>query len=250
MAGKSSIVEENRIVNCGSGIRISGKGHTVANNCIARCQEEAIVVLSNISPEAAQAANIIIEQNTCVDWGGHLPRRKNLSGVLIGRGASCIVRKNLFHGPGKPYDLQDAGQRQCKKKPSNGRAGSCLIADNISSGGCEAMDGSACNEVKFASVHHDNYDNASGYGAEGWLLKPDLFGPEEQPCDDEAENAPIDDLPQPAPEVDEEALDDEAPEELEEGEAVFRSFFMSQEDFVASSREEDEDATCAGNEEI
>jgi len=249
VAGRSSIIEENRIVNCGSGIRVSGKGHTVANNCIARCHEEAIIVLSGILPEAAPAANIIIEQNTCVDWGGHPARHKNRSGVLIGRGASCIVRKNLFHGQGKPYDLQDAGQLQCKKRPSTGRAGSCLIADNISSGGCEAMDGSACNEVEFASVYRDNYDNASGYGAEGWLLKPDLSGPQEQPRDDKTETGPIDDFSRPAPEMDEEAVDDKAPEELEEGEAVFRSFFMSREDFVSFSGDGDEDAMCAENEE-
>jgi|GEM_PF-682606 hypothetical protein len=240
VAGKSSIVEENRIVNCGSGIRIAGKGHTVANNCIVRCQKEAISVLSDVSPEAALASNIIIEQNTCINWGGGSKTQKKQSGVLIGHGTSCIVRKNLFHGPGKPYSVLETGTRKSRKRPSKCEVASCLIDDNISSGGCETLDGSVYNEVAFAQTALDNYDNASGYGAQGWLLKPDTTGPQEQSNGDDAEIEAPDDLSPAGPEEDELPLDEEAPEELEEGEAVFRSFFMHDEDFVASSREGDE----------
>jgi hypothetical protein len=45
------------------------------------------------------------------------------------------------------------------------------------------------------------------------------------------------------------SLDDEAPDDLEEGEAIFRSFFMSDGDNAAFSRESDEDALCDESEE-
>ena len=249
VAGKSSIVEENRIVFCGRGIRVAGKGHTVANNCIARCQQEAITVLSKSSPDAAPASNIIIEQNTCVNWGGKSHAMEKQGGVVIGAGTSCVVRKNLFHGQGKPYTVLDAGQRKRGKKSLIGGAACCLIADNITSGGCEEMDGCARNEVAFASISHDNYDNDSGYGASGWWLKHGPIDIKEQPGDEDADAAQVDDVLPATTEEDEPPFDDEAPEDLEEGEAVFRSFFMSQEDYAGSTREGEEDGLYEENEE-
>lgn len=250
VAGRSSIIEENRIINCGSGIRIAGKGHTVANNCIVRCQEAAISVLSDVSPYAAPASNIIVEENTCVAWDcGPLPE-KNRTGVLIGRGTSCIVRRNLFHGPGKPYALHDMGRPGGGKRSSSSEIENCLIADNISSGGCESLEGSTGNEVVFKSAELDNYENTSGYGAQGRLLTPDPFGPDERRDDEDAENAPPDDVSLAEPEEGDPSLDDdEFPEDLEEGEAVFRSFFMSDQDLITSSRDGDEDALYAESEE-
>ena len=248
VAGKSSIVEENRIIRCGSGIRVTGKGHTVANNCIASCQKEAINILLKSSQDAAPALNIIIEQNTCVNWGGGSHPRDKQGGVVIGPGASCILRKNLFHGPGKPYSVPDTGQRKRGKKSLIGGAVGCLIADNISSGGCEALDGCARNEISFESVSHDNYDNASGYGASGWWLKHGPIDIKELPGEDDAEPVHVDDVSSAAEEGGP-SLDDEAPDDLEEGEAIFRSFFMSDGDNAAFSREADEDALCDESEE-
>jgi hypothetical protein len=249
VAGKSSIVEENRIVFCGSGIRVAGKGHTVANNCIASCQKEAINILSKTSREAAPTLNIIIEQNTCVNWGGGSHPREKQGGVVIGPGASCILRKNLFHSPGKPYSILDSGRQKSGKKPSIDKSASCLIADNISSGGCEALDGCVRNEISFESVPHDNYDNASGYGASGWWLKHGPFDIKELPGEDDGESVRVDDVSSAATDEDEPSFDDEATEDLEEGEAIFRSFFMSDGDNAAFSREADEDALCDESEE-
>jgi hypothetical protein len=249
VAGKSSIVEENRIIKCGSGIRVAGKGHTVANNCIARCQKEAMSVLSDMPPGASPASNILIERNTCVNWGGGSDLREKQSGILIGPGASCVVRKNLFHGPGKPYGISDEGPHKSGNRPSIGGAPSRLIADNISSGECEIADGCAGIEVSFASASHDNYENASGFGAQGWWLKHGPIDIKEHPAEDEAVAGPLDDISTEAPEENEPSLDDEAPEDMEEGEAIFRSFFMSEGDFVSSSGEEDEHGLYGESEE-
>jgi hypothetical protein len=205
--------------------------------------------LSQSSQDAAPTSNIIIERNTCVNWGVSSPSLEKQDGVVIGPGASCILRKNLFHGPGKPYSVLDAGQRKRGKKSLIGGAAGCLIADNISSWGCEALDGCARNEISFESVSHDNYENASGYGASGWWLKHGPLDVKEQPGEDDADAVPPDDAVPAGLEEEDMSLDDEAPEDLEEGDAIFRSFFMSQDDLVSSSREDYEDGLYEESEE-
>ncbi len=176
-AGTGSILEDNRILDCAWGIRVAGKGHSIANNCIIRCGEDAVDVMSAPSPEIAGATNIIIEQNTFVGWGEF--RKKNGCCIRINPDATCVVRKNLFYGKGTPFCLDDSGKASPGQpgapSPSGGK--NFLITDNKSSGDCERADGCTPAEVAFKSIAFDNYTNDSGYGAHGWMLSPEAYDP-------------------------------------------------------------------------
>jgi hypothetical protein len=111
------------------------------------------------------------------------------------------------------------------------------------------LDGCVRNEISFESVPHDNYDNTSGYGASGWWLKHEPLDIKELPGEDDGESVRVDDVSSAATDEDEPSFGDEVTEDLEEGEAIFRSFFMSDGDNAAFSREADEDALCDESEE-
>ena len=54
-AGKGSMVDSNRIVDCGHGIMVNGVGHTVTGNCIVHCRSEAIGICGATTlPERAR----------------------------------------------------------------------------------------------------------------------------------------------------------------------------------------------------
>ena len=229
MAGKSSIVEENRIIDCGSGVRVAGKGHTVTGNCVVRCKSSALSVVKNLSPDAGTTANILIEHNTCINWGEGAAEMENENGgVLIEPETSCIVRRNLFHGMGKPVIISKGAKSKSKKIDGN----QYLISDNICSGECKAGSGIESAEIVFTALTQDDFDNASGYGAHGRVCKPGVLAP------DDGLEEPFFSLDAPLQETEENEdliSSDEIPEdseegEYEEGEAVFRSFFMHDEE--------------------
>jgi hypothetical protein len=176
-AGTGSIIEDNRIVDCGDGIRVAGRGHSISNNCIIRCREASLSVLSSTSPETASASNIIIERNTIVGWENAVEKRK--CGVRIEPTTTCVVRQNLFHDTGKPYDTMRSEKTDghgIASKPSSAHK-HVLITDNIASGLCAPLDGWAPVNVMFRSAAFDNYMNDSGYGADGWMLSPEAYDP-------------------------------------------------------------------------
>ena len=228
IAGKYSAVEDNRIIDCGKGIRVSGTGHTIANNCIIRCDEEAIRVASQSLLQNVPGSNVIIEQNTCIGWGKGSDTTER-GGIFIEPGTTCIIRNNMFHGRGLPLEFPGnvTGPFQYAEKH--------IFSGNLSSGGCRPINGSIAAEVGFSSADLDNYTNDSGYGACGWMLCPDPYDPDSGSVADIPSYAP------PPPAADENPVEQE---DNEDGaEVVMRSLFMGNEqrDLFASMQDEETD---------
>lgn len=186
-AGDGSIVENNRILDCGKGIRISGAGHTVSNNCIVRCTQEAVRACASVKTPSLSASNLLIENNTCVNCGTHSTNNvlaQFISGIAIEQGATCIIQHNLFSGTGKPYGIithETHSDNLTKKKKDT----HCVVHDNLACGECEIMEGVVRSETVFEFSKNDNYQNDSGYGAKGWMLTPEAFDPNMDLTDDE-----------------------------------------------------------------
>jgi hypothetical protein len=172
VAGQGTVVDDNRILDSGVGIRIAGKGHTVSNNCIVRCRNEAIRVMEPLS-NGATTENVFIEQNTLVNWF-HNNSSPPLPAISIGRKTNAIVKKNLFFGQGTPYRLDDGNNETPGAKNKQQRH---LITDNISSEPCETLPGIEKTGISFHSEQNDNYENQSGYGAQGWMCGPKPYDP-------------------------------------------------------------------------
>jgi hypothetical protein len=174
-SGTCSVIEDNRIIDCAAGIQVHGPGHTIANNCIIRTGGEALRACG-AAGDAQAATNLFIENNTIV---GCSAGAAEAAGIRIDRGTTCIIQRNLVHGPGKPYlFVNNAG--------GTGES-SCVIADNIIAGGGTLLDGFAGSEVTFCDAGSDNYENDSGYGAHGWMLRPEGIDPNLDDADDEGE---------------------------------------------------------------
>jgi hypothetical protein len=175
VAGEGTVVEDNRILDCGTGIRVAGKGHTVANNCIVRCGEEAIRAMDKIGKTGIRTQNLFIEKNTCVAWSQN---RQNpyFPGISIAPECCAVVQKNLFLGPGKPYNIESGHTSINACKTSRH-----YILDNYSAAHtCEPASGMSCGQVIFSGIALDNYENNTGYGAEGWVVKPEPFDPDKE----------------------------------------------------------------------
>jgi hypothetical protein len=164
-AGRGSLVENNRIGNSGTGIRTLGAAHTIQNNCLVRCDSVAIHVSDKTNSEQEPSQNIIIEQNTLVDCGIGL-HGLGIAGIQVDPSTSCIMRRNLFYGTGKPYQIAGSAA-----SPTAVASPQCFIDDNISAGGCESMAGSQSRDIAFASYSSGDFSSNSGYGAQGWQTK-------------------------------------------------------------------------------
>jgi hypothetical protein len=249
MAGKSSAVEENRIIDCGSGVRVAGIGHSITGNCIVRCKGSALSVVKNPSPDAGTTANILIEHNTCVNWGLGLAEMHNENGcVLIGPETSCIITRNLFHGMGKPLIISNGVKSEAKKIDDN----QYLISDNICSGECKAEAGMVSAEVAFTAFAQDDFDNASGFGAHGRVCKPGVLAPDdglEEPFF--SMEAPLQEIEEDEDLISSEEIPEDSEEgEYEEGESVFRSFFMHDDEDPMVSRGPGDNASDEESEEF
>ena len=173
VAGEGTIVEENRILDCGVGIRVCGKGHTISNNCIVRCGEEAIRAMDKSGREKMKTQNLIIERNTCVGWSQGR-QSAPFPGISVAPSCCAVVQKNLFLGPGKPYEVQGgrAAADSCATSPH-------YVLDNYSAAHtCEPSSGISCGQVIFDGIALDNYENSTGYGAQGWMVRPEPFDPD------------------------------------------------------------------------
>ncbi|MBN2037828.1 MAG: right-handed parallel beta-helix repeat-containing protein [Chitinispirillaceae bacterium] len=166
-AGSHSVIIENRIMDSEAGVRINGPGHTVENNCMIRCQNEAIRVCGAFAqPGRSAATNLFIEHNTLIDCGtAGNGNKKDVTGagIRIDAGTSGIVRKNLFSGQGA----------LC----INDRSDAFLLRDNRMVGAVEPVEGVIAIPVAFKDSRRDDYSNDSGFGASGWMLTPDVYDP-------------------------------------------------------------------------
>ncbi len=179
-------VEENRVIDCGRGIVVQGRGHTVTNNCIIRCGGGAIRAMGMTDPATS---NCIIERNTIVDCalslrGDDVP----VAGVVIDHGTTGVIQYNLIYGVGKPYAVvgpdQVSGDRSSQ---ATAPATRFMIKDNGSAGGCSLLDGVGSAVVEFVDAPGDNYENGSGFGAGGWMLTPSGFDPDIDKIDEGAD---------------------------------------------------------------
>jgi hypothetical protein len=165
VAGSDSVIESNRIVDAGTGIRVTGNGHTITNNCIVRCRENALQVFFESETEIPLQGALFIENNTCVDWGIG-DGSAVFGGIRIVSVITCIVRNNILYGAGNPVVFA---------KGFSGK-NTHFVDDNIVAGGCGVVQGFRSEEVVFASAATDDYTSQLRYGAQGWVLSPDNAG--------------------------------------------------------------------------
>jgi hypothetical protein len=214
VTGEGSVVEDNRIVDSGLGIRVAGRGHTVSNNCLIRCGQEAIRVVEKNGATGIASQNIIIEKNTCADWSNYSPSA--MPGITIEAASCIIIKKNMFWGIGEPYRF--AGAEISKEMH--------LISDNISAGGCATPDGVIAGQLEFGSKEQDNYENNTGYGAAGWMCRPEPFDPDKEILEEPAcGHLGMSDESQ------EIEKDDELEDEMENDGALLKSLFFDKDKF-------------------
>ncbi|HEX3020361.1 MAG TPA: right-handed parallel beta-helix repeat-containing protein [Chitinispirillaceae bacterium] len=173
-AGVGSVIEDNRILNSNTGITINGFGHSVSNNCIIRCKDEAIRVCGKTNEQRTAASNLLIEKNTMIDCGttGNL----STAFIRIEPGTTSIIQQNLFHGSRQPYQIIDSVlNHKAQICPAPAGKTETVINDNISSGECAILKGVISQSVKFDLDNTDCFENNSGYGASGWMLRPEGF---------------------------------------------------------------------------
>ncbi|MBN1760755.1 MAG: right-handed parallel beta-helix repeat-containing protein [Chitinispirillaceae bacterium] len=174
-------VDGNRIVDCRRGVFVHGTGHSVAGNCIVRCSEGAVRVGGASDEDSGTTLNCFIENNTFVDCGASGGGDENrIAGVLVDRGTTGLIQRNLITGTGKPYAVVTSTPEQTGETATQ-----FVIKDNIAAGGCEALDGVGAVEVVFADAAGGDYSNESGCGAGGWVLKPQGYDPAADTGDDE-----------------------------------------------------------------
>ena len=161
--GRSDVISDNRIEECESGIYIAGYDCTLSNNCIIKSGKQAVFIATKSAENKLLRGNTIIEKNTFVDSGIKCGT-SSCSDILLDTNTNCIIRRNIFHGKGKPYIVR-------RRKKDLFQSGVFLIDDNKISGGCFPAEG--CNElpISFPDKKAGNYANQSGYGACGWVVE-------------------------------------------------------------------------------
>lgn len=177
-AGSYCIIENNRIENCSTGIAINGIGHTISNNSILNCANQAISACKAASEESIPATNLFIESNTCVNCGStNIEGVGKISGILIEAGTTSIVSNNLIHGDGKPYHVSECDTIEKDTVPGNAHP-KFVITENAASGTIESPEGFSLITAVFPASSEGNFENSSGFGAQGWVLKPEGFDPD------------------------------------------------------------------------
>jgi hypothetical protein len=122
------------------------------------------VTACGASENSEQAGNLFIEENTIVECGN----ADNGSGIIMERGASGIIRKNLFYGSAAAYSCQDY-KSSAANKPL------IVINGNLAPRGSKPLDGVSIDDIELSKFSDGNFENESGYGASGWVLSADTF---------------------------------------------------------------------------
>jgi hypothetical protein len=187
MAGCGSVVDSNRVVSCGNGIRINGTGHTVVNNCIIRTESEAVTVCGFGVEQSVPATNLFIESNTFINCGIRGGEKRTWhSGIRVEPGTTCIIRMNLVVGCGIPLIITEKKSQEINDDeipvaiaPAQIVSDENAVSDkDISQGG-----------FTYIPVEFDNdcvsFENTTGFGASGWVLTPQVFDPGIDDIDDE-----------------------------------------------------------------
>jgi hypothetical protein len=170
--GKSDIIADNRIEVCETGVYVAGHDCTLVNNCIIRSGRQGVLVETMSDEGMLQRENTIIEMNTFVDSGTEC-HPKTCSAILLDTNSPCIIRRNIFHGKGKPYRVRG------KRKDVVG-SDTLYLDDNKASGGSASAEGCSRLDISFSDKDADNYANQSGYGASGWVSEGNLMAYEKE----------------------------------------------------------------------
>ncbi len=188
VTGEGSVVQDNRIADCGVGIRVAGRGHTVSNNCIIRSAAESIFVMGKNGHDGIATQNVIVENNTCAGWSKKEDGYSH-PGIGIEAGTASIIQRNLFFGSGEPYRIfnQQNGSK------------TYLVRDNAWAGQGKALDGVSAIEIEIPAADSDDFGTASSYGAAGWVCRPGTFDPDSEAVEESA--CPENDLPEIADEM-------------------------------------------------
>jgi len=174
-SGAGCIIESNRMIECQGGIQIHDFGHSIINNCIIRCKDSGIDVCGKSSSLNVAASNLFIENNTCIDCG--LDENTGFT-IRIEPGTTSIIRKNLLFGKSKPYSITES-IRDLRKNEVEETALETHqhISDNICNEPA-ALDGFSVREIVFLNSESDDFQNETGYGAQGWMLRAEGFNPD------------------------------------------------------------------------
>ena len=162
-AGAGSLVNNNRIEQCATGIQVLGMGHTLRNNCIIGYGQQAVHIAEKRDEHHISAGNIIAEQNT-FSAKNHTASSVRAA-VRVDSAASCILQRNVFYGKASAY-IAAASEAAVPRSRIN-----CFADDNVACGGCESAPGIKELDIAFDNISADNYENATGYGAGGWMAR-------------------------------------------------------------------------------
>jgi hypothetical protein len=188
LAGCSSVVESNRIVNCKNGIRINGAGHSLTNNCIVRTGIAAVTACA-AQGELEAASNLFIESNTFIDCGADPENAgTGCSGIRAEPGTSCIIRNNLVYGTGTPLHIVSTEElsSDTAELPVTAPSAQIFANENAVSVQYSSQSGFKPISVTFADKS-ESFENATGFGAQGWVLTPQTFDPKVDETDDECD---------------------------------------------------------------
>jgi len=173
-SGVSSCIEENRIEKCICGISVNGTGHAVVNNCIVNPDKSGIIACSThdtVSESESEAAtNLFIENNTFVNTS---PEKTGLTCIELENDTTTFISKNLLYG----FDIPCHSVRQIPKS-ANLSHEHHAISENATSGLTSSLSGFIFKNTVFMNSDNGDFENTSGFGAQGWVLKPEGFNPE------------------------------------------------------------------------
>ncbi|MBN1603894.1 MAG: right-handed parallel beta-helix repeat-containing protein [Chitinispirillaceae bacterium] len=187
MAGCSTVIDSNRIDRCGNGIRVNGSGHTVINNCIIGTGSEAVTVCGSGKEQLAAASNLFVENNTFVNCGNSSGETQTRNcGIRVEPGTSCIIRKNLVYGSGKPLVIAESQiSEQFDDEIAVATVPPQIVSDKNAVSQRDVTErGFSYVPIKFAG-DCVSFENTTEYGAQGWVLTPQVFDPKIDETDEE-----------------------------------------------------------------
>jgi hypothetical protein len=178
LAGSSSLIQFNRMQNCKNGIHVCGDAHTISDNCIVNAAVKGVHVGGCLREGIAAAAGVYIERNTVVSTA---PQQSAGSvAIRIDPGTSCIIQRNLVASTAPVYEFfEQLDSPDLTDEGIGAVRGVAHIVDNLAVEAAVVPEGFSHAEVAFAAAAALDFDNQSGYGATGWVLRALEAPPEE-----------------------------------------------------------------------